>query len=100
MRITESQLRQIIREEVKSLRETDSRPKHRVVGDYVYEIAYDGPNDKVGHYAQLDDKGFPVAAGEYDADDPVWGGKMLYPVKNTGLVPNFKSVPVGGRGRY
>lgn len=99
MRITESQLRQIIREEVKSLRETVKLPKYRVVGDYVYEIAY-GPNDKVGHYAQLDDKGFPVPAGEYDADDPVWDGEMLYPDEDTYRTPNIKSVPVGGRRRY
>ena len=96
MRITEKQLRQIIREEVKSLRVTDSRPTQKVVGDYVYEIAYDGPNDKVGHYAQLDDKGFPVAVGEYDPDGPAQYGEYLYPAPTTGLVPNIKSVPVGG----
>lgn len=86
MRITEKQLRQIIREEVKSLRETDSRPKQRVVGDYVYEINPDGTPGKL--------------LGPYDAEEADQYGEYLYPDKKTGRVPNFKSVPVGGRRRY
>ena len=99
MRITESHLRQIIREEVKSLRETDSRPTQKVVGDYVYRVIYAGPNDKVGDI-ERDNDGKGVELGEYDPYKPAQYGEYLYPDEDTYLTPNIKSVPVGGRGRY
>ena len=81
MRITESQLRQIIREEVKAIAEAGSRPRQRVHQGDVYEVEPDGSLGK--------------KLGPYDAEEPDQYGEYLYPDRGAYGARNFKSVPVG-----